>query len=43
MLDSLPDWPDYGLRDDQRPVLRGLLQAGRPAALATIAATGANG
>ena len=43
MLDSLPDWPDYGLCDDQRPALRDLLSAGRPAALATIAALDGGG
>ncbi len=39
----LPDWPDYGLADDQRPALRGALAAGRPAVLATIAALGDGG
>ena len=39
----LPDWPDYGLADDQRPALRQALAAGRPAALATIAALGDGG
>lgn len=39
----LPDWPDYGLTDDQRPALRKVLAAGRPAALATIAALGDGG
>ncbi len=43
MLEHLPDWPDYGLCDDQRPALRRLLEAGRPAALATIAALGGGG
>lgn len=43
MVESLPDWPDYGLCDDQRPALRRLLQAGRPAALATIAALDGGG
>lgn len=43
MLESLPDWPDYGLCDDQRPALRGLLESGRPAALATIAALDGGG
>ena len=43
-MDSpLPDWPDYGLADDQRPALRKALAAGRPAALATIAALGDGG
>lgn len=39
----LPDWPDYGLTDDQRPVLRRVLASGRPAVLATIAALGDGG
>ena len=39
----LPDWPDYGLTDDQRPALRRALAAGRPAVLATIAALGDGG
>lgn len=39
----LPDWPDYGLADDQRPALRKALAVGRPAALATIAALGDGG
>jgi xanthine dehydrogenase accessory factor len=43
MLDRLPDWPDYGLCDDQRPALRRLLDAGRPAALATIVALDGGG
>jgi xanthine dehydrogenase accessory factor len=43
MLDSLPDWPDYGFSDDQRPALRRLLASGRPAALATIAALDGGG
>lgn len=43
MVESLPDWPDYGLCDDQRQALRRLLQAGRPAVLATIAALDGGG
>lgn len=39
----LPDWPDYGLADDQRPALRRALGAGAPAVLATIAALGDGG
>lgn len=39
----LPDWPDYGLADDQRPALRAALAAGGPAVLATIAALGDGG
>ncbi len=39
----LPDWPDYGLADDQRPALRAALSTGRPAVLATIAALGDGG
>lgn len=43
-MDSpLPDWPDYGLADDQRPALRKALATDRPAALATIAALGDGG
>jgi len=43
-MDSpLPDWPDYGLADDQRPALRAALAAGTPAVLATIAALGDGG
>lgn len=40
---SLPDWPTYGLADDQRPALRGLREAGEPAVLATIVALGGGG
>lgn len=43
MVQALPDWPTYGLGDDQRPALRGLLEAGRPAALATITALDGGG
>lgn len=43
MAQTLPDWPSYGLSDDQRPALRSLLEAGRPAALATIAALDGGG
>lgn len=43
MDEPLPDWPGYGLADDQRPALRAALAAGRPAALATIAALGDGG
>lgn len=39
----LPDWPVYGLDDDQRPALRTTLSAGKPVALATIAALGDGG
>jgi xanthine dehydrogenase accessory factor len=39
----LPDWPDYGLADDQRPALRAALAAAKPAVLATIAALGDGG
>jgi xanthine dehydrogenase accessory factor len=39
----LPDWPTYGLSDDQRPALRAALAGGRAAALATIAALGDGG
>lgn len=40
---ALPDWPLYGLADDQRPALRALREAGEPAVLATIAALGGGG
>ena len=40
---SLPDWPLYGLTDDQRPALRALREAGEPAVLATIVALGGGG
>jgi xanthine dehydrogenase accessory factor len=40
---ALPDWPTYGLADDQRPALRGLREAGEPAVLATIVALGGGG
>jgi len=43
MDESLPDWPIYGLSDDQRPALRTVLETGRPAVLATIAALGDGG
>ena len=39
----LPDWPLFGLADDQRPALRAALSTGRPAALATIAALDGGG
>ncbi len=39
----LPDWPTYGLDDDQRPALRAALAGGQAAALATIAALGDGG
>jgi xanthine dehydrogenase accessory factor len=40
---ALPDWPMYGLADDQRPALRRALAGGQPAVLATIAALGDGG
>lgn len=43
MNTPLPDWPDYGLTDDQRPALQKALATGKPAALATIAALGDGG
>lgn len=43
MEEGLPDWPAYGLADDQRPALRAALATGSPAALATIAALGGGG
>jgi xanthine dehydrogenase accessory factor len=43
MDEALPDWPLYGLTDDQRPALRALLAAGHAAVLATIAALDGGG
>lgn len=40
---ALPDWPTFGLVDDQRPALRAALAEGQPAVLATIAALGDGG
>ena len=40
---TLPDWPIFGLADDQRPALRALCDAGEPAVLATIVALGGGG
>ena len=39
----LPDWPLYGLSDDQRPALRAALAAGQPVVLATIASLDGGG
>lgn len=43
MDETLPDWPLYGLTDDQRPALRGVLEGGSPAVLATIVALDGGG
>ena len=43
VIDALPDWPLYGLADDQRPALKALRAAGQPAVLATIVALGGGG
>lgn len=43
MDEPLPDWPLYGLTDDQRPALRGVLESGSAAVLATIAALDGGG
>ena len=43
VMSDLPDWPLYGLTDDQRPALRAVLSSGRPAVLATIVALGDGG
>ena len=43
MIESLPQWPLFGFSDDARPALRAALEAGRPAALATIVALGGGG
>ena len=36
MIETLPDWPLFGLASDIRPALRQALASGAPAALATI-------
>ncbi len=41
--DVLPEWPLFGFADDARPALRAALEAGTPAALATIVALGEGG
>jgi xanthine dehydrogenase accessory factor len=43
MTESLPQWPVFGWPDDARPALRGVLEAGEPAALATIVALDGGG
>ncbi|HYE44200.1 MAG TPA: XdhC family protein [Caulobacter sp.] len=43
MTQDLPDWPLFGLADDQRPALRRLREAGEPAVLATIAGLSGGG
>ncbi|ATQ41104.1 XdhC family protein [Caulobacter mirabilis] len=43
MDEPLPDWPIYGLADDQRSALRNVLAGGAPAVLATIAALDGGG
>ena len=40
MTDTLPEWPLFGFADDARPALRAVLEAGKPAALATIIGLG---
>lgn len=35
-MDTLPDWPTYGLAADARPVLAEAMAAGEPVALATL-------
>lgn len=42
-LDTLPEWPLFGFADDARPALRVAMEAGTPAALATIVALGEGG
>ncbi len=42
-IESLPPWPLFGFSDDARPALRAALEAGQPAALATIVALGGGG
>ena len=43
MLDSLPEWPLFGLADDARPALERARTAGEPLALATIVALDGGG
>ena len=43
MIDTLPDWPLFGLTDDARPALHLARRAGVPAALATITALDGGG
>ncbi|HEX7761422.1 MAG TPA: XdhC family protein, partial [Caulobacteraceae bacterium] len=40
---GLPEWPLFGFADDARPALRLAMEAGTPAALATIVALGDGG
>jgi len=42
-MSDLPEWPLFGMADDQRPALRAALSTGRPAVLATIVALGDGG
>ena len=42
-FETLPDWPLFGLADDARPALKGAMEAGEPAALATIVAMDSGG
>lgn len=42
-MSELPDWPLFGLADDQRPALRAALDSGLPAVIATIVALGDGG
>ena len=43
MIDTLPDWPLFGLIDDARPALELARRSGAPAALATITALDGGG
>jgi xanthine dehydrogenase accessory factor len=43
IFEPLPEWPLFGFADDARPALRAALEAGLPAALATIVALGEGG
>jgi xanthine dehydrogenase accessory factor len=43
MMETLPEWPVFGLAADARPALRAALSAGEPAALATIVALDGGG
>jgi xanthine dehydrogenase accessory factor len=42
-FETLPDWPLFGFADDARPALRSAMDAGEPAALATIVAMDSGG
>jgi xanthine dehydrogenase accessory factor len=43
MIEALPDWPFFGLADDQRHALESMQSVGEPAVLATIVALDGGG